>query len=72
MGQTTIRITENLHKALRSLKDSGESFENLIWDLIEPYLELSSSTKRNIERSREEYVRGETFTLEEIKKEFNL
>ncbi|MBS3084868.1 hypothetical protein J4411_03065 [Candidatus Pacearchaeota archaeon] len=48
MGQTTIRVTDELHKALSSLRVSSESFEDLIWDLIEPYLELSPQTKKDI------------------------
>ena len=72
MQQTTIRITSDLHQALGSLKSPNESFEDLMWDLIEPYLELSPQTKKNIAKSLEEYERGETFSLEEIKKEFNL
>ena len=72
MTQTTIRITNNLHKALGSLKASNESFEDLIWDLVEPYLELSPQTKKNIAKSLKEYERGEFFTLEEVREEFGL
>ena len=72
MEQTTIRITNNLHKALGSLKDSNESFEDLIWDLVEPYLELSPQTKKHIAKSLEEYERGEFYTLDEIEKAFGL
>ncbi len=72
MKQTSIRITNNLHKALRSLKAPNESFEDLIWDLIEPYLELSSQTKKDIKESLEEYKRGEVFSLKEVKEELNL
>mgnify|MGYP006995563084 CR=1 FL=1 len=70
MEQTTIRITNDLHKALGSLKASNESFEDLIWDLVEPYLELSPQTKKNIAKSLEEYEKGEFYTLDEVEKEF--
>ncbi len=72
MTQTTIRITNNLHKALGSLKASNESFEDLIWDLVEPYLELSPQTKKDIVESLEEYKRGEVFSLKEVKEELGL
>ncbi|MBU2612112.1 MAG: hypothetical protein KKB62_00125 [Nanoarchaeota archaeon] len=72
MGQTTIRITENLHKALSKIKAPSESFEDLIWDLVEPYLELSPQTKRNISRSLREYERGEIYSLDEVRKRLNL
>ena len=43
--------------------------QNLIWDLIEPYLELSEEAKRDIEASKEEYKKGNFITFEEMKKE---
>ncbi|PJE81549.1 hypothetical protein COU58_01870 [Candidatus Pacearchaeota archaeon CG10_big_fil_rev_8_21_14_0_10_32_42] len=72
MGQTTIRITENLHRALTKVRAPGESFEDLIWDLVEPYLELSPQTKKNISQSLREYDRGEVYSLDEVKKKLNL
>ena len=72
MEQTTIRITQNLHKALGSVKAQNESFESLLWDLIEPYLKLSDKTEKEIEESKKEYSRGEIFFLKEIKEELNL
>ena len=72
MKQTTIRITGSLHKALNSLRTTNESFEELIWDLAEPYLELSTNTKKDIEESLKEFDRGEVYSLDEVKKRFNL
>ena len=72
MKQTTIRITDSLHKALNSLRTTNESFEELIWDLAEPYLELSTNTKKDIEESLKEFDRGEVYSLDEVKKRFNL
>lgn len=72
MEQTTIRITNDLHKALGSLKAPNESFEDLIWDLVEPYLELSPQTKKDIAESLREYERGEVFSFEEVKEELGL
>ena len=72
MEQTTIRITNNLHKALGSLKSSDESFEDLIWDLIEPYLELSEQTKKDIEDSLKDYEKGKFFSLRAVKEDLNL
>lgn len=72
MSQTTIRITNDLHKALSTIKSNDESFEELIWDLIEPYLELSSETKKDIKTSLNEYQKGKITTLSELRKELNL
>ena len=67
MAQTTIRINKILHKVLLGLKSQDESFEDLIWDLAEPYLKLSESTRRNIKKSLEEYKRGEVYSLGQVK-----
>lgn len=72
MEQTTIRITQDLHKALESVKAPDESFENLLWDLIEPYLKLSDKTEKDIEEAKKEYLSGKTFSLKEVKEELNL
>lgn len=67
--QTSIRISTDLLSALKKFKEDDESYEDVIWDFIEPYLELSGNTKKDIENSTEEYKRGEFFTLEQVKKE---
>ena len=38
----------------------------------EPHLELSKQAKKDIELSKNEYKRGNFFTLEEVKKELGL
>ena len=67
--QTSIRISANLLNALRKFKEDGESYEDIIWDFIEPHLELSEQAKKDIELSKKEYVLGNFITLEEVKKE---
>ncbi len=70
--QTSIRISSELLKTLKSFKEEGESYEDIIWDFIEPHLELSKQAKKDIELSKNEYKRGNFFTLEEVKKELGL
>ena len=66
---TTIQISTELLEKLRSMKMySKESYENIIWDLVEDRLEFSEETKRNIEQSRKEIKEGKTISLEELKK----
>ena len=67
--QTSIRISAGLLNTLKKFKEAGDSYEDVIWDFIEPHLELSEEAKRDIEEAKKEYARGETFTLEEVKKE---
>jgi mRNA interferase RelE/StbE len=60
---TTIQISEELHTALgkRKLYDR-ETYEEVIWDLIEDTRELSEETKKAIKEARSEYERGEVKT----------
>ena len=67
--QTSIRISSDLLNTLKKFKDDKDSYEDVIWDFIEPHLELSEQTKKDIEIAREEYKRGNFVTLEEVKKE---
>ena len=68
-NQTSIRISAKLLNTLKKFKEEGDSYEEVIWDFIEPHLELSDKTKEDIKKSVEEYKRGEFLTLEQVKKE---
>ena len=70
---TTIQISEKLHEALgkRKLYDR-ETYEEVIWDLMEDTMELSEETKEAIKEARAEYDRGEVKTLAEVKEELGL
>ncbi len=70
--QTSIRISSELLNTLKKFKEGNESYEEVIWDFIEPHLELSDEAKKDIEISREEYRRGEFVTWEEIKKDLGI
>ena len=67
---TTIQISNDLLEQLKSMKrHDKESYEDIIWDLIEDKMELSEETKKDIEKSMKEYAQGKTVTLEELRKE---
>lgn len=65
--QTSIRVSTELLNTLKKFKERNESYEEVIWDFIEPHLELSPEAKKDIDISLEEHKRGEVSTLEEIK-----
>jgi predicted CopG family antitoxin len=67
--QTSIRISSDLLNTLKKFKEDNDSYEDVIWDFIEPHLELSEQTKKDIDISRQEYKKGNFMTFEEIKKE---
>ncbi len=70
---TSIQISEKLQRELvkRKLFDK-ETYEDVIWDLIENARELSEETKREIAETREEIKEGRVHTLADVKKELGL
>jgi hypothetical protein len=67
---TTIQISNSLKKELLKRKFfAKETYEEVIWDLIEDTKELSEQTKKEIAQSRAEYKAGKIHSLEKIKKE---
>ena len=74
---TTIQISERLQEILKKKKlYDNESYEDIIWDLLEDNLELSEETKNHIaeyEASYEKWKKeGKIKSLEQIKKEKDL
>jgi hypothetical protein len=70
---TTIQISNKLQETLtkRKLYDK-ETYEEIIWDLIEDTMELSEETKRNIEEARKDVKEGRVKTLAQVKKELGI
>jgi len=66
---TTIQVSGELLERLKTMKIySKESYETIIWDLVEDRLEFSEETKRNIEKSKIEIKEGKTISLETLKR----
>ncbi len=74
--ETTIQISKNLLGKLKLMKmHEKESYESIIWDLIEDRMEFSEETKKSIEEYEKDIKSGKTdkFTkLEDIKKELGI
>ncbi|MBU2634281.1 MAG: hypothetical protein KJ674_03480 [Nanoarchaeota archaeon] len=70
---TTIQISDDLQNVLtkRKLFDR-ETYDEVIWDLIEDTMELSEETKKHIKQSQKEIKEGKTKTLAQVKKELGL
>ena len=70
---TTIQISEDLQNELSKKKlFDRETYEEVIWDLMEDTMELSEETKKEIEEARKEIKRGEFSTLSEVKKRYGI
>ena len=66
---TTIQVSKKLIDVLKSKKmHAKESYEEIIWDLLEDNMELSEETKRNIRQSEKEIREGKTVPLAEVKR----
>jgi len=70
---TTIQISKELLKNLQKMKiHAKESYEELIWDLIEDRMELSEQTKRDLKQAEKEIREGKTVKWEDVKKELKI
>lgn len=73
---TTIQVSKELLEKLKVMKiHAKESYEDLIWDLIEDRMELSEETKKNIKEYEKDIKEGRTdkFTsLEKVKEELKI
>jgi predicted transcriptional regulator len=73
MATTTIQISHELQDELNKMKlFSRETYEEVIWNVIEDTKELSEETKKEIEEARKEISEGKFVTLSELKKKYNV
>ena len=70
---TTIQVSEELVNVLKKRKLSKkESYEEVIWDLLEDTEALSEETLQEIALARQQIKDGKVFTHEQVKKELGL
>ena len=70
---TTIQVSDKLVDTLKIRKQYGkESYEEVIWDLVEDSMEVNEETKREIEQARADIKAGRFYTHEQVKKKLGL
>ena len=70
---TTIQISEKLQNNLKMKKlYEKESYEEVIWDLIEDTMELSKEAKVMLRKAEEDIKSGKVHSFEKVKRELNL
>ncbi|MBU0470734.1 MAG: hypothetical protein KKA62_03845 [Nanoarchaeota archaeon] len=70
---TTIQISNELQQELSKKKlMEKETYEEVIWAILEDSEELSEQTKRDIKEAREEIKHGKLKTLEQVEKELEM
>jgi len=70
---TTIQVSKELKEklALRKMSEK-DSYEDIIWDLLEDTMELNNQTKKEIELARKEFKEGKFKTHAQVKEELGL
>ena len=70
---TTIQVSNELLNQLKIRKmHNKESYEEIVWDLLEDNMELSEETKKHIKQAEKEFKMGKIHTLREVEKELKL
>lgn len=70
---TSIQVSNKLLSTLKQRKMyDKESYEDIIWDLMEDTMELSDNTKKHIAQSEREIKQGKTVSLSQVKKNLGL
>ena len=70
---TTIQVSGELLEKLKKMKlADSESYEEVIWDLLEDRMELSEHTLKSIEESKKQIAAGRYYTHEQVKKKLGL
>jgi predicted transcriptional regulator len=73
MATTTIQISTDLLGKLKVRKMyDKESYEDIIWDLLEDSMELSEETKKHIKLAEADIKAGRTVPLAEVKRKLGL
>ena len=70
---TTIQVSQDLLKELKSRKMyDKESYEEIIWDLLEDSKELSKETLQNLKEAEEDVKAGRVISHEQLKRNLGL
>ena len=70
---TTMQVSNELLNKLQMMKiHAKESYEEIIWDLIEDRMEFSEETMKNIAEAEKEFKDGKFHKWEDVKKELNI
>ena len=70
---TTIQISKRLQKELLKRKFfDKETYEEIIWNMMEDNEELNAETKKELAEARAEIKAGKVHTLAKVKKELGL
>ena len=73
MAVSSIQISTELKEVLKDRKFfESESYEDIIWNLLEDTMELSNEAKKAIKEAEEDVKNGRVYSLKQLKEELNL
>lgn len=71
--KTSIQVSQALKKELDKHKmNDRDTYEGVIWDLVEDHKMLNEETLKEIEQGRKDYREGKSVSFEELKKKLKL
>lgn len=71
--ETTIRISQDVKSMLDKMKlHQRETYNDIIWVLLEDHMELNKKTKEEITEARKRLSKGEFYTQDQVEKMFGL
>jgi predicted CopG family antitoxin len=70
---TTIQVSDQLVDTLKKRKQyDKESYDEIIWNLVEDSMEIGEQAKKEIAIARAEIISGKFHTHEQVKKKLGL
>jgi len=71
--ETTIKINQEVKSMLDKMKlHQRETYNDIIWLLLEDHLELNEKTKKEILEAKKRISKGEFYTQSQVEKMFGL
>lgn len=71
--ETSIQVSTKLLAQLRSMKlHEKESYEDLLWDLVEDRMELNEETRKAIARAEKDIAQHRVHRWTDVKKELDI
>ncbi len=72
-AKTSIQVSVELKKELdRHKMNDRDTYEGVIWDLVEDHKLLNEETLKEIEQGRKDYRDGKSVSFDELKKKMKL
>ena len=71
--ETTIKISQDVKSMLNKMKlHQRETYNDIIWLLLEDHMELNEKTKKEIAEARKRISKGEFYTNDDVERIFGL